>query len=160
MQDQIMNSATAAATVSASSLALTFLQGVGLQQIFEIVQVLQIVVILPLLSTNMPANTGMFFSVLQMIAAFDVFEIGEYVDEYLELTPEDPINEKFETIGMESKYYINNMGSFFLTLVFEVLLIIVYLLLVPFASKSKCIKRRVKNLNKKLFWNSWVVTVT
>ena len=108
----------------------------------------------------MPANTGMFFSVLQMIAAFDVFEIGEYVDEYLELTPEDPINEKFETIGMESKYYINNMGSFFLTLVFEVLLIIVYLLLVPCASKSKCIKRRVKNLNKKLFWNSWIVTVT
>ena len=160
MQDHIMNSATAVATISASSLFLTYLQGIGLQQIFDIVQVLQIVVILPLLSTNMPANTGMFFSVLQTIAAFDIFEIGEYVDEYLELTPEDPINEKFETIGMESKYYINNIGSFFLTLVFEVLLIVVYLILVPFANKSKCIKRRAKNLNKKLFWNSWIVTVT
>ena len=102
----------------------------------------------------------MFFGYLQSIAAFDVFEIGEYVDEYLELVPEDPVNEKFETIGMESKYYINNMGSFFLTLIFEVMMIILYLILVPFAGKSKCIKRRVKNLNKKLFWNSWVVTVT
>ena len=108
----------------------------------------------------MPANTGMFFGYLQSIAAFDVFEIGEYVDEYLELVPEDPVNEKFETIGMESKYYINNMGSFFLTLVFEVMLIIVYLLLVPFVNKSKFIRRRAKRLSKKLFWNSWIITVT
>ena len=90
---------------------------------------LQMIVLLPLLSTSMPANSGMFFGGLSSIAAFDVFEIGDYADEYLELLPSEPISEKFEAIGMESTYFINNMGSLFLALCFDLFLILVWMVL-------------------------------
>jgi len=39
------------------------------------------------------------------------------------------VNEKFESIGMESLYFINNVGSFFLALLFEVSLIPIWLII-------------------------------
>lgn len=78
---------------------------------------------LPLLSSSIPPNANMFMSFLTQIAAFDVIEIGEYVEEYLSLDATDPISAKFESIGMESLYFINNVGSFFLVLMFEAILV-------------------------------------
>ena len=60
----------------------------------------------------MPANTGMFFSQLTSIATYEILEIGEYLDEWLSLIPTDPVNEKFDTIGVGSLLFINNLGTF------------------------------------------------
>ena len=56
------------------------------------IQALQILILLPLLKPGMPANTGMFFNQLASIAAFDIFEMGELIDELLSLMPTDPVN--------------------------------------------------------------------
>ena len=77
----------------------------------------------------------------------------------MELTPEDPVNEKFETIGMESKYFINNMGSFFLALMFDIFLILLWLMLMPVEKISKFVRKKNRNLGNKLFWNSWIATI-
>ena len=45
------------------------------------------------------------------IAAFDIIEIGEPLDNLLDLEPTDPINENFEAVGFESIYLLNNMGT-------------------------------------------------
>lgn len=76
----------------------------------------------------MPANAGMFFGALTEMATFDILEIGDYVSDYLELAPQDPINEKFEAMGMEDKYFVNNVGSFFLILLFYCGLTIAWLI--------------------------------
>ena len=107
----------------------------------------------------MPANSGMFFNVIQAVAAFDVFEIGEYVEDYMELLPEDPVSEKFETIGMESKYFMNNMGSFFLALCFDLVLIVLWVILFPLRKCSKKLGKPGKKLGKAIFWNSWIITI-
>ena len=60
-----------------------FLMGFSLKSVLDMINALQIIILLPLIDTKVPANASMFFSRLTEIAAFDFFEIGEYVDEYL-----------------------------------------------------------------------------
>ena len=115
--------------MSNSILISNLLMGVGLSYVFEMLRVLQIAILLPLFKSNIPANSGMVFSVINKIAAFDVFEIGEYVDEFLDLLPSEPVNEKFETIGLESLYFINNLGSFFLIVTIDIILVLVILVI-------------------------------
>ena len=49
------------------------------------IEALQIIILLPLLNANMPANTGMTFDLLARIAAFDLFETNEFLTELLKL---------------------------------------------------------------------------
>ena len=60
-----------------------FLMGFSLKSVLDMINALQIIILLPLIDTKVPANAGIFFSRLTEIAAFDFFEIGEYVNEYL-----------------------------------------------------------------------------
>ena len=85
-----------------------------MQYIFGMIEALQILILLPLLHASMPANAGQVFKYLTKIAAFDVFEIGDYVDEILELEESDPVNINFESLGFETQWFIHNMGSFFI----------------------------------------------
>ena len=87
-------------------------------------------ILLPLLNTSMPANTGMFFNRVTAIAAFDIYEVGEHFDEwFVNLPPSEPVNEKFETVGMESLYFMNNMGSFIIVILFKMILGLIWLIL-------------------------------
>ena len=48
---------------------------------------------------------------------------------------------------MESTYFINNMGSFFLALLFDILMIIVWLAIRPFNQTCKCCKKANNKLS-------------
>ena len=65
------------------------------------------------------------------IAAFDFFEIGDYLNDWLELLPTDPLSEKFETIGLESMYFLNNLGTFAVVLLLKALLVLLQIALYP-----------------------------
>lgn len=101
----------------------------------------------------------MVFKKLTKIAAFDIFEIGDYVDEYFKLEPTDPVSEKFETIGMESLYFINNVGSFIFIIVMYILAIIAYLLMFSCGNASQTIKKLRKSLRDKIFWEGLMVMI-
>ena len=79
---------------------------------------LQIIILLPLMNVSVPANAGMFFKELAAIAAFDYFETSEFIEDLLDLLPRDPINEKFESTGFESVYFMNNLGTLLLVITF------------------------------------------
>ena len=55
----------------------------GLSSLFAALQALQVIILLPLLDSKMPANTGMVFKTMSKIAAFDklniegIFEIND-----------------------------------------------------------------------------------
>ena len=66
---------------------------------------------MPLFKTITPANAGLFFKQIMQIAAFDIVEISGPLDSLLNLEPTDPINQNFETVGFESVYLLNNMGT-------------------------------------------------
>ena len=72
---------------------------------------------MPLFRTNIPANALMFFNKIMEIAAFEIVDIAGPLDELLELEPQEPENPQFATLGLESIYLANNMGTLFLAYV-------------------------------------------
>ena len=62
-----------------------------------------------------------------------MIETGDYVNECLDLLPTDPMNYKLETIGLESEYFVNNLGTFFFILLIYFLLIVIWLIICFFA---------------------------
>ena len=108
---------------------------------------------LPLFEASVPPNAGQVFGYLAEIAAFDVIEISEYVDEYLELIPTEPVSSKLEVIGFESRQFINNVGFFLFYITLCCTGIALWLLAVP---ASRIIPRLAPlrlRLSKLLFWN-------
>ena len=72
----------------------------------------------------------------------------------------DPVNEKFETVGFESLYFMNNLGSFILIIMGKILLMIIwYSTLNPFMSYSVWIQRKANWLRSKISLNSWITVI-
>lgn len=138
---------------------MNLLLSIGLQQIFGMISALQILILLPLLHASMPANCGNFFNEISKIAAFDIFEIGEYVDEYFNLDFQNPVNEKFESLGFESVYFINNLGTFVFWLLAYYLASVVWLFAKSFSIFSDSSYRLSQYLGGKIFWNTAISTV-
>ena len=113
----------------------------GLRRLLEMVGTLQLVSLLPLFHTSTPANVGMVWRVLWKIVSFNLFEFNDKIDDYLEIGIEDPINEKFETIGIMSKYFINNMGFAFFMIGVVILLVLYWALCILLSGCSKNAKR-------------------
>ena len=114
---------------------------------------------MPLLNASMPANAAGFFNEIANVAAFDIFEIGEYVDKYLQLEGKESVNEKFESIGFETVYFINNMGTFIFWLLAYYLSCVLWSLAQITSKFSEISYRFSRYLGAKLFWNSAISTV-
>lgn len=76
------------------------------------------------------------------IAAFDIIEFHEYYDPALGITPSGPFNENFNTLGFESLYFVNNLGSMALAYVVYCISLTFMMLLSLCAWQS----RRIKDL--------------
>ena len=63
-------------------------------------------------------------------------------------------------MGLETVYFISNLGSFVFVLAFKILLFIIYVVLVPFQSCSECLRKRINKLGKQMFWNSWINVIS
>ena len=64
---------------------LQLLIGASLNQLWALINTQQLIVLMPLFKTNIPANAGMFFNQIMEIAAFDIIEIAEPLDNLLDL---------------------------------------------------------------------------
>ena len=108
---------------------------------------------------SFPANAAGFFGYIIEVAAFELFEIGDTVNDILELPPTAPLTEKLEAIGLESKYFINNLGFFFLIILGFTCLLLSWVLLWPFQQCSKRVRKLRKRIANTLFWNGSITTV-
>ena len=94
-----------------------------MHELLSLLNTYQIIVIMPLFTVSVPANAGGFLAEIIKIAAFEVVDTKPYLDRILELEPREPINSNFETVGLESVYFLHNLGTLFLAYVFYVILI-------------------------------------
>jgi len=97
----------AEATAFAGSFFFTWL----LNNIWSIINTQQLIVLFPLFDVTLPGNAKIFYQALMKIAAFEMFEIGDTVNELLSLEPTGAVNDNYETLGFESTYFINNVGT-------------------------------------------------
>ena len=111
------------------------------------------------MSFIIPANAGDFFKHIAAISSIDFIETNDMMTKMFDLPPSNPINEKFETVGFETGYFINDLGTFAFVLAFKFLLIIVWTVLIPFQNCSRWLRKRLINLEKWMLWNSWIITI-
>ena len=88
------------------------------------------------------------------IAAFDIVEIGGFLDNVLSLEPTQPLNENFEAVGLESIYLLNNMGTVAFLFFFWILAAQITFMLKLCVYESKLVRNTYNRMQKKVFWNS------
>ena len=123
------------------------------------INALQIMILIPLLKASIPANASMVFGQLTKVAAFDIFEIGDYVDEYFDLAPTDPVNEKFEAVGLETLYFLHNVGSFIFVILAYMSIMLTYVVLTLLGKFSTTMLRWATKIGEYLFWNSLITVI-
>ena len=124
-----------------SNLAFNFVFSASLNQLWAMVNTQQLIVLMPLFRVNIPANAGSLFAQIMQIAAFEIIEIGEFLDELLGIPSTSPMNKNFAAIGLDSIYLLNNMGT----------LSIAYILLLLLSLFTISLKAFGK-LNKWIYW--------
>ena len=63
------------------------------------------------------------------------------------------MNINFETLGFETKWFINNVGSFFIYLLWCFANVIIYLFLAALNKTTGYCYKQKKKLSKRIFWN-------
>ena len=87
------------------------------------------------------------------IAAFDVLETSDFVDELLALEPTDPVSVNLESLGFETQWFINNVGSFFIYLLLCFAGVVLFLLVFAFNLATGCASRLRSKIKDMIFWN-------
>lgn len=67
----------------------------SLNQLWVMINTQQLIVLLPLMKVQLPANAAIFFKSIFQIAAFDFYDMNDVIHEALELEPTEPFNENF-----------------------------------------------------------------
>jgi len=116
----------------------------------------QILILVPMLQVNMPASCNFIFSIIFQIAAFDFIETGDYFEEYFETAPSEPFNENFEAIGLETTYFIHNMGTLMFTLVALPVILLVLWLTYLLRDSHACFLRVNNFIGGYFRWNSTI----
>ena len=105
----------------------------------------------------MPGNAAIFFGHIMSIAAFDFIEFGDIIHEAFSIEATDPINDQFNSVGFESQYFLNNLGTIALFyIVYLLFVLVVTPLLVCCGRYSISIMKKSKRLNQKIYWNSFL----
>ena len=104
----------------------------------------------------MPANAQMFFSQINKVASFDIIDIDPYINRILNLNETEPVNANFEAIGLQSIYFLNNMGSLLIGFMIYFVGLTVIFILQPFLNKKTWINKYFVKLKKMLLYNSIV----
>jgi len=150
----------AAATVKAASksvvianFAVNLFLGGALQQLFSAIRKLTIMVHLLIINVSIPANAQVFFAGLLSFVTFDIIELGPYIRSGLNL-PDEPvlINDNFGYLGYSSGYFVINMGTLVIAIVYFVLMLFFYV--VTMCVKNEKFNRFRNWLTKGLLWNS------
>ena len=121
---------------------------------WSMIETQQLIILLLMTNIKCPLNANAFFAKLREIAAFDFFNIEPATNYLLRLRSTGALNDKFEEIGLNSIYCINNLGTF--SIVF-----LLYLMcsLTLFCFDRPCCRHiawadmQRKKLKRKLVWS-------
>ena len=119
----------------------------------------QLFVMLALLQINMPDNVANFFKSIFSIAAFDFYDTNDVLHEWLEIPPTEPFGDRFEQLGFESKYVLNNMGTMAIFYLVYMLLMIIQKCIHSGRHTCNCAKNMSRSLRHLLYYNLILTTV-
>ena len=129
-----------------------FLQG-SLNQVWGMINNLQIVIHAPLIQIQFPGNAFMLYEVMITVATFDILPTDNiYPGIFPDLSIEKPLNSKFERLGYETQYTIMNMGTMFIVFSLNMFLLLLLGPLKLCTKWSRLARSISKKIKKALFW--------
>jgi hypothetical protein len=102
----------ATTVVGAATMVANLAMSVSLQLHWALLNVMQLLLIMPLINVNFPVNAATFYGYLIDIANFDILpieSINQAIYKFSDNEVEMPSN--FEELGYETTIFINNLGS-------------------------------------------------
>ena len=138
----------------ASNFAINILLAGSLNQVWGMLNNLQLVLHSPLINVQFPANAFLVFDVMISVATFDLLPTDLILPELFTNLPEDdPFTDKFDRLGIGSRFLVMNMGTMLLIFMFYIILYFIYPCVRFFRHDIKCCKKTAKKLKPMLFWN-------
>ncbi len=115
----------------AGNFAINLVLSAGLSQLWSMINTQQIIVVMPLFNTNIPANAGMFFGFIMNLASFNLLPTDKFYNQYLNMSKDDPgaLNSNFEDQGYGSVYLLQNLGTLLVAILTIPLLVGLYFVL-------------------------------
>jgi hypothetical protein len=112
-----------------TNLVLSFILGVSLKKVWQLMNTLQILVNIPLMSVNLPANVIYMYQTLIELTKFNIIpkdKIKKYLNKvFIQKNDEgftgnnstSEMGSNFQTMGYESSNLLDNMGMLVLVIV-------------------------------------------
>ena len=143
----------AAGGAMAGTFALSLIMAASLNQLWSMMNGLQLAVHLPLFSSKFPANAGFLLVFLIDIATFDMLpeEVPEF---FFDFPQSKPYNMAFEETRYGSMYAIENLGTCFMLINVYLIQCVIWAICYCFKGNSKCANRTYTRYTKMLFWGS------
>ena len=129
----------------------------SLKKIWSLLNLQQFMVYLPLVEGHkFPANASSMLGKMIEFAEFDLIPT-EYLDELMYYWPEsDPFSANFESVGIETTFFLENIGFAIWMANFNILLILFHAAIYKIKCKSRCCQKIKEKLSFYLYWNGLI----
>ena len=129
-----------------------FLQG-SLNQVWGMINNLQVIIHAPLINVQFPANAFMLYEVMITVASFDIMPSDIILPEmFPKLDQENPFSDKFERLGFETQYVTMNLGTMFFVFCMNSFLLAIYVPLKLLGLKCKPPRVFAKKIRRVMFF--------
>jgi hypothetical protein len=144
-------------SIMAGNFVMNVILSASLQQLWSMINTQQIIVLMPLFSSQMPANAQIFYGFIMNLASFNILPMDAFYEKYLPAPSWDkPLDDMFNNLGFQSTFFLNNMGSMVLGLAMVPLLSFVLLVLKPLSKYSHRISTLKSKIHSALFWSQQI----
>ena len=92
------------------------LQG-SLNQVWGMINNMQVVIVTPLMSVNFPGNALLLYNKFITVATFDFLPTDDIYIYLWDFPDDEPFNDKFDMLGYGCQYIINNLGTLLIFIV-------------------------------------------
>lgn len=88
-----------------------------MQYLWGMIRAMQMIVMMSLVLVVLPSYAQMFFAGAILFANMDVLSGEDFYENNFNFKETEALNERFETMGMDSQNFIKNSGSYFILMI-------------------------------------------
>ena len=146
--------------VLAGNAVVNILLAGSLNQIWSMINNLQIAIHSPLINVQFPGNAFMIYEVMITVATFDILPTDDFYPYFFPSLPErDAFSDKFDRLEYGSYYIIMNMGTMLLVFFWYLLMFMIYPVADFLKNDANWARRVYNKLRPILIWNGSILFI-